>query len=113
MLPGEARPAFVEVEVSPPARLTDDGTAFVRLPVGGEGTEFSRSRDDGDSMHHAASAAALSPVASERTMLRPSLQSGRGPYRPGRDRVRGGGVGPRRGRIGVAGRWRSSFGRTV
>lgn len=39
LLPGEARPSFVEVEVSPPAKLTDDGAAFVRLPVGGEGTE--------------------------------------------------------------------------
>lgn len=40
LLPGEARPAFVEVEVSPPAKLTDDGTALVRLPVGSEGTEL-------------------------------------------------------------------------
>ncbi len=40
LLPGDARPSFVEVEVSPPAKLADDGTAFLRLPVGREGTEL-------------------------------------------------------------------------
>ena len=40
LLPGEARPAYVDVEVRPPARLADDGAASVRMPVGGEGTEL-------------------------------------------------------------------------
>ena len=40
LLPGDSRPTFVSVDVSPPAKLTDDGAASVRLSVGGAGTEL-------------------------------------------------------------------------
>ena len=40
LMPRDARPAFVEVEVSPPATVSEDGAASVRLPVGGGGTEL-------------------------------------------------------------------------
>ena len=40
LMPRDARPTFVDVEVSPPATLSSDGAAAVRLPVGGGGTEL-------------------------------------------------------------------------